>query len=164
VHTASRLSKKAQTAKKEKATIANSVGVTAKAESIKSRAIQQKSPDKSGDFVLFAFRLSGVPLYADDSLKTKSASFSTARSRLSKKAQTAKEEKATIANSVGVTAKAESIKSRAIQQKSPDLSGDFVLFAFRLSGVPLYADDSLKTKSASFSTARISLSISLSTN
>jgi len=64
-----------------------------------------------------------------------------------------KKEKATIANSVGVTAKAESIKIRAIQQKSPDLSGDFVLFAFRLSGVPLYADDSLKTKSASFSTA-----------
>ena len=84
--------------------------------------------------------------------------------RLSKKAQTAKKEKATIANSVGVTAKAESIKIRAIQQKSPDLSGDFVLFAFRLSGVPLYADDSLKTKSASFSTARSSLSISLSTN
>jgi len=84
--------------------------------------------------------------------------------RLSKKAQTAKKEKATIANSVGVTAKAESIKSRAIQQKSPDKSGDFVLFAFRLSGVPLYADDSLKTKSASFSTARSSLSISLSTN
>jgi len=50
------------------------------------------------------------------------------------------------------------LKAKAIYKKTSDFSEVFELFALSSSVVPLYADELEMTKSASFSTARRSLS------
>jgi len=51
------------------------------------------------------------------------------------------------------------LKAKAIYKKTSDFSEVFELFALSSSVVPLYADELEMTKSASFSTARCSLSM-----
>jgi len=51
------------------------------------------------------------------------------------------------------------LKAKAIYKKTSEKSEVFTLFAIGGSAVPLYADELEMTKSASFSTARRSLSI-----